>query len=311
MTITSDQVHLEPEATRQPVDAFHRQPAVQVRAAAAGARARACTTGTTRDARSSTRIAGMWCSNLGHNHPKVVEAIRNQAAVLDYAPPFQMANPLQFELANLVSGITPAGTQQGLLHQFRIGKRRHRAQDRARLPPGAGRRLARAPDRPRARLSRRGLRRHFGGGHGRQPQDVRLVADRRRSPAADLESGRAGLQPWPACLGRASRRRTGAHRRAARRVHHRRRHRRAGGGQRRRAGAAGRLPGAAARDLHPPRHPADLRRGHHRLRTPRQGVRRRILQGPAGPHDAGQGHHLRHGADGRGGGAAIRSTRRS
>ncbi|MBA3477154.1 MAG: aspartate aminotransferase family protein [Lautropia sp.] len=54
-------------------------------------------------------IAGMWCSNLGHNHPKVVEAIRTQAAVLDYAPPFQMANPLQFELANRVGSITPKG----------------------------------------------------------------------------------------------------------------------------------------------------------------------------------------------------------
>lgn len=54
-------------------------------------------------------IAGMWCCNLGHNHPKVVEAIRAQATVLDYSPPFQMAHPLQFELANRISSITPEG----------------------------------------------------------------------------------------------------------------------------------------------------------------------------------------------------------
>ena len=54
-------------------------------------------------------IAGMWCCNLGHNHPKVVEAIRAQATVLDYSPPFQMAHPLQFELANRVGRIAPAG----------------------------------------------------------------------------------------------------------------------------------------------------------------------------------------------------------
>jgi adenosylmethionine-8-amino-7-oxononanoate aminotransferase len=45
-----------------------------------------------------------------------------------------------------------------------------------------------------------------------------------------------------------------------------RRHRRAGRRLHRRADAACRLSQAAARDLRPPRHPADLRRGHHRLR---------------------------------------------
>jgi hypothetical protein len=47
-----------------------------------------------------------------------------------------------------------------------------------------GRRLAHPPDRARARLSRRQFRRHLGGRHRQQPQDVRHAADRRRPHAA-------------------------------------------------------------------------------------------------------------------------------
>jgi beta-alanine--pyruvate transaminase len=52
-------------------------------------------------------IAGLWCCNAGHNHPRVVEAIQRQAAILDYSPPFQMAHPLAFALANKLAEITP------------------------------------------------------------------------------------------------------------------------------------------------------------------------------------------------------------
>ena len=37
--------------------------------------------------------AGLWCCNAGHNRPKIVEAIRQQAGELDYAPAFQMGHP--------------------------------------------------------------------------------------------------------------------------------------------------------------------------------------------------------------------------
>ena len=57
-------------------------------------------------------IAGLWCCNVGHNHPKVVEAIQKQASVLDYSPPFQMGHPLQFELANRLTKITPPNLQK-------------------------------------------------------------------------------------------------------------------------------------------------------------------------------------------------------
>ena len=51
--------------------------------------------------------AGLWCCNAGHNHPKIVEAIRQQAGELDYAPAFQMGHPKAFELANRLVDMAP------------------------------------------------------------------------------------------------------------------------------------------------------------------------------------------------------------
>jgi beta-alanine--pyruvate transaminase len=53
--------------------------------------------------------AGLWCVNAGHARPKIVEAIANQAAELDYAPAFQMGHPKAFELANRLVDIAPSG----------------------------------------------------------------------------------------------------------------------------------------------------------------------------------------------------------
>lgn len=53
--------------------------------------------------------AGLWCVNAGHARPKIVEAIANQAAELDYAPAFQMGHPKAFELANRIIDIAPKG----------------------------------------------------------------------------------------------------------------------------------------------------------------------------------------------------------
>jgi beta-alanine--pyruvate transaminase len=53
--------------------------------------------------------AGLWCVNAGHCRPKIVEAIQEQAAELDYAPAFQMGHPKAFELANALVSIAPAG----------------------------------------------------------------------------------------------------------------------------------------------------------------------------------------------------------
>jgi beta-alanine--pyruvate transaminase len=54
-------------------------------------------------------VAGLWCVNAGHRRPRIVQAIQQQAAELDFAPPFQMAHPKAFELAERVAGIAPEG----------------------------------------------------------------------------------------------------------------------------------------------------------------------------------------------------------
>ena len=53
--------------------------------------------------------AGLWCVNAGHGRPRIVEAIGQQAAELDYAPAFQMGHPKAFELANRIVGLAPEG----------------------------------------------------------------------------------------------------------------------------------------------------------------------------------------------------------
>ncbi|MBC7157241.1 MAG: aspartate aminotransferase family protein [Rhodobacteraceae bacterium] len=55
--------------------------------------------------------AGLWCCNAGHNRPRIVEAIREQAGILDYAPAFQMGHPAAFELANRLIDIAPDGME--------------------------------------------------------------------------------------------------------------------------------------------------------------------------------------------------------
>ena len=52
-------------------------------------------------------FSGLWCCNLGHGHPKIVEAIQKQAAELDYSNAFNFGHPKVFELANVVSDQFP------------------------------------------------------------------------------------------------------------------------------------------------------------------------------------------------------------
>ena len=54
-------------------------------------------------------ISGLWCVNAGHARPKIVQAIAAQAAEMDFCPPFNMAHPKSFELAERLVKITPAG----------------------------------------------------------------------------------------------------------------------------------------------------------------------------------------------------------
>ncbi|GGE12321.1 aspartate aminotransferase family protein [Polymorphobacter glacialis] len=51
--------------------------------------------------------AGLWCVNAGHGRESIVEAIREQAGRLDFAPTFQLGHPLAFQLAARVGGMMP------------------------------------------------------------------------------------------------------------------------------------------------------------------------------------------------------------
>ena len=53
--------------------------------------------------------AGMWCSNAGHGRKPIVDALKASAETLDYAPPFQFAQPQAFELASRIADLAPAG----------------------------------------------------------------------------------------------------------------------------------------------------------------------------------------------------------
>jgi beta-alanine--pyruvate transaminase len=54
-------------------------------------------------------VAGLWCVNAGHARPRIVQAIQDQAAELDFAPSFQMAHPKAFELADRIVKLAPEG----------------------------------------------------------------------------------------------------------------------------------------------------------------------------------------------------------
>ncbi len=53
--------------------------------------------------------SGLWCVNAGHCRPKIVEAIQNQVAELDFAPTFQFGHPKAFELASRLVAMAPSG----------------------------------------------------------------------------------------------------------------------------------------------------------------------------------------------------------
>ncbi len=53
--------------------------------------------------------AGLWCVNAGHCRTEIVEAIRQQAGEMDFAPTFQMGHPKAFEAVSKIAAITPQG----------------------------------------------------------------------------------------------------------------------------------------------------------------------------------------------------------
>ena len=55
--------------------------------------------------------AGLWCVNAGQDRPKIVQAIQDQAAELDFAPPFPMAHPKAFRPTSRVWRMWSAGSR--------------------------------------------------------------------------------------------------------------------------------------------------------------------------------------------------------
>jgi beta-alanine--pyruvate transaminase len=78
-------------------------------------------------------LSGLWCCGLGHGRTEIAEAVGRQAAQLDYSPAFQFGHPLSFELANRIVERHARGAEPRVLHRLRLGSRRHRAEDGARL----------------------------------------------------------------------------------------------------------------------------------------------------------------------------------
>ena len=54
-------------------------------------------------------FSGLWTTGLGHCHPKVVEAVQQQVAQLDYCISFQASNDKAFALAERVVNMAPDG----------------------------------------------------------------------------------------------------------------------------------------------------------------------------------------------------------
>ena len=215
--------------------------------------------------------AGLWCCNAGHGRREITEAIQRQAAVLDFAPTFQLGHPIAFEAAARLAEMTPEGLDRVFFTNsgsesadtaLKIALAYHQAR-------GEG--GAHAADRAGARLPRRRLRRHVGRRHRAEPQAVRRPAALCGPPAAHprdpAATVRAAGQPEQggATLADALESLVALH-----------------GAETIAAVMVEPVAGSTG-VLVPPRgylerlreicdqarHPADLRRGHHRLRPPR------------------------------------------
>lgn len=63
---------------------------------------------TTEGHRVLDAMAGLWCVNAGHGQPRIVEAICQAAARLDFVSSFKMSHPAALSLADQLAAIAPA-----------------------------------------------------------------------------------------------------------------------------------------------------------------------------------------------------------
>ena len=167
------------------LDAVHREPAIQAGAPSARKRATACIIAMWTETRCWTARRACGASMPAMAGREITDAVARQLEKLDYAPSFQMGHPIAFEFAEKLAEIAPGGpaaeARPRLLRRLRLGSGGHRAQDRGRLSARYRPGHPHALDRARARLSWRGLRRHFGGRAGQQPPRLSAAARRRSS----------------------------------------------------------------------------------------------------------------------------------
>ncbi|AEF23711.1 aminotransferase class III-fold pyridoxal phosphate-dependent enzyme [Pseudomonas fulva] len=52
-------------------------------------------------------FSGLWCSGMGHGHPKIAEAIQKQVETLDYVSAFYMSHPGAFSLTEKIASLAP------------------------------------------------------------------------------------------------------------------------------------------------------------------------------------------------------------
>lgn len=52
-------------------------------------------------------LSGLWCCGAGHAREEIQQAVSRQLGTLDYAPAFQFAHPLSFQLAEKITALTP------------------------------------------------------------------------------------------------------------------------------------------------------------------------------------------------------------
>ena len=227
------------------------------------------------------------------------QAIQAQAATLDFAPTFQFGHPRALRAGEPDRGARARRSRPRVLLQLGLRGRRHRAEDRARLLERAAARAQRTRFIGRERG-------YHGVGFGGMA--VGGIANNRKAFGAMLpgvdhlphtynreqQAFSKGEPEWGAHLADELERIVALHDDitiAAVIVEPM-------------AGSTAVLPPpkgylpAAARDLRQVRHPADLRRGHHRLRPARPRLRRRALRRRPGHDHLRQGRHLRQRADG-------------
>jgi len=118
-------------------------------------------------------VAGLWCVNAGHGRREITQAVCEPARDMDYAPPFQMGSPGGVRAGERAGENRARAARSRVFSPLRIGIRRHGAENRPRLAPGAPR------WRPHAgRLIGRAARYHGVGfaasrwAHRAEPQDL-------------------------------------------------------------------------------------------------------------------------------------------